>query len=148
VLLVALTQPLKRNLDVAAIERFIADEAAGLPGIRAAFTRSDLLSGRYPDTAEARGVLASFHPRRSGNVILVAEPFWHLSDDPDGSAASHGSVHAYDTHVPIMVSGPGIRQGIVHRRVAARDVARTLSTYLGTAPPSGAVGAVLFEVFE
>jgi hypothetical protein len=137
-----------RAVDVAAVERYIAEQVSATPGIRAAFTRSDLLSGRYPDTAEARGVLASFHPQRSGNVILVAEPFWHLSGEPNGSAATHGSMHAYDTHVPIMLAGPGVRQAVVHRRVAARDVALTLSTYLGTAPPSGAVGAVLPGAIE
>ena len=136
------------DADPAAIERFIADYLQGLVGVRAAFTRSDLLSGRYPDTAEARSILAGFHPRRSGNVMLVAEPFWHLGDEPWGSATTHGSMYAYDSHVPVMLSGPGIRPGVVHRRVAARDVACTLSTYLGTSPPSGAVGAVLREALE
>lgn len=136
------------GLDIAAVEQALAGQMMKVPGIRSAYTRSDLLAGRFPDTAEARGVLASFHPRRSGDVLLVPEPFWYLSGDRYGSAATHGSPYAYDAHVPLMMAGPGVGRGIVHRPVAPRDLAPTISAYLGIAPPSGSVGAVLAEMLE
>ena len=95
-----------------------------------------------------RQVQASFHPARSGDVLLVHDPFWYLSEDPHGNTAMHGSPYTHDTHVPIMVAGPGIARAVVHRRVAPRDVAATLSTYLGISPPSGSVGKPLTEVFR
>jgi hypothetical protein len=60
-------------------------------------------------------------------------------------AAIHGSPWAYDTHVPIMIAGPGVPRLTVHRRVGPEDIAATISTYLGTKLPSGASGELLFE---
>jgi arylsulfatase A-like enzyme len=94
-------------------------------------------------------VVAGFNADRSGNVIVVPSPFWYLEKEPESNAAMHGTLHRYDTHVPLMVAGPGIRrQLVVHREVAPRDLAPTLSAYLGIAPPSGSVGVLLEEVWE
>lgn len=136
------------GLEVAAVERALADRIMQVPGIRSAYTRSDLLAGRIAGTGEAASVLAAFHPRRSGDVILVPEPFWYFGGDRYGSAATHGSPHAYDAHVPLFVAGPGIRSKVVNRPVAARDVAPTISAWLGIAPPSGSVGAPLAEALD
>jgi predicted AlkP superfamily pyrophosphatase or phosphodiesterase len=134
------------GLEVAAVERAVAEEIVGIPGFALAFTRSDLLAGRHPASPEAARVLAAFHPQRSGNVIVVPDPFWYLDEEPFGNAAMHGTLYSYDTHVPLMFAGPGIGRGVVHRRVAPRDLAPTLSTWLGTVPPSGSVGVPLVEV--
>ncbi len=58
----------------------------------------------------------------------------------------HGSPYSYDTYVPIMFAGPHIKQMTVSRLVAPRDIAATVTNYLGIKPPSGSVGNVLTEV--
>jgi len=134
------------GLDMEQVERAVAEELAKVPGVAFAPTRSDLLSGRIPPSREAERVATGFHPRRSGNVMLVQEPFWYLDATPHGNAAMHGSPYSYDTHVPIAFAGPGVPRRVVHRAVAPRDVAPTLSKYLGTRQPSGSVGSPLSEV--
>jgi predicted AlkP superfamily pyrophosphatase or phosphodiesterase len=136
------------GLDAAVAERFLAAAAVGDPGIAAAFTRSDLLHERVPANPESDRVQAAFHPARAGHVYAVQAPFWFLDTEPHSDAATHGSPYAYDTHVPLMVAGPGIASRRVLRSVAPRDVAPTLSAWLGVAPPSGSVGDVLVEVLE
>jgi predicted AlkP superfamily pyrophosphatase or phosphodiesterase len=136
------------GLDVAAVERAVAEEILRIPGFALAFTRSDLLAGRYPSTPEATRVASAFHANRSGNVLVVPSAFWYLEKEPDGNAAMHGSLYRYDTHVPLMLAGPGVGRRVVLREVAPRDLAPTLSAYLGIAPPSGSVGVLLEEVWE
>ncbi len=136
------------GLAVAAVERVVADEVQKVPGVAFALTRSDLLMGRVPQAREVERVAAAFHPGRSGNVIVVQDPFWYLDATPDGNAAMHGSPYAYDTHVPLMFAGPGVKRGKVYREVAPRDVAPTISAYLGISPPSGSVGEPLLEVLQ
>jgi len=136
------------DVDVPGVERTLAERMMRVPGIRSAYARSDLLAGRVAATAEASSVLAAFHPRRSGDVVLVPEPFWYFGGDRWGSAATHGSPYAYDAHVPVFVAGPGIVPAVVHRPVAARDVAPTISAWLGIAPPSGSVGVPLAEALD
>jgi len=134
------------GLDLEQVERAVAEELNSVAGVAFALTRSDLLSGRIPGTREAERVATGFHPRRSGNVTVVQEAFWYLDATPHGNAAMHGAPYSYDTHVPIAFAGPGVPRRVVDRSVAPRDVAPTLSNYLGTRQPSGSVGSPLGEV--
>jgi predicted AlkP superfamily pyrophosphatase or phosphodiesterase len=63
-------------------------------------------------------------------------------------AATHGSPWSYDTFVPILFAGPGIRAQTSHRSVEPTAIASTLAAYFGFKPPSGAQGDVLVEVLE
>lgn len=137
-----------QGLDVAEVERAVAAEIVQIPGFSLALTKTDILTGSVPDTLAASRVVTGFHPQRSGNVIVVQNPFWYLSSTPDGDTAMHGSPYTYDSHVPIMLAGPGIGHGKIDRRVAPRDVAPTISAYLGISPPSGAVGNPLPAIGE
>jgi predicted AlkP superfamily pyrophosphatase or phosphodiesterase len=129
-----------------AVERALAEEVLRMPGFARAFTRTDLLAGRVALDPVARAVAEGFHPRRSGNVMLVQSPFWYLYDKAEEHAAMHGSPYSYDTYVPLLIAGPGVSRAKIYRRVSPRDVAPTLAAYLGVAPPSGSTGAVLPEV--
>jgi arylsulfatase A-like enzyme len=63
-------------------------------------------------------------------------------------AAMHGSPWRYDTHVPIIFTGPEISSQTVHRLVHPVDVAPTLAALLGMTPPSSAHGTPLEEVLH
>ncbi len=134
------------NLDVAAVERATAEEIMKLPGFALALTRTDLLAGRVPDDPVGRRVQHSFHPTRSGNVLLVPAQFWYLYPEPHKYAAVHGSPWSYDTHVPVMIGGWRIRPAAVHRPVAPEDIAPTVAQCLGIKAPSGCIGQALEEV--
>jgi predicted AlkP superfamily pyrophosphatase or phosphodiesterase len=131
------------GIDLAEAERALAEEITRVPGYYAAFGRSDLQSGALPDTELVKLAARSMHPLRSGHVIVVQDPFWYMSDEPEGNAATHGSPWAYDTHVPIMIAGPGILNQRVVTRVAPSDIAPTISAYLEIPRPSGATGNLL-----
>lgn len=60
----------------------------------------------------------------------------------------HGSPWRYDTHVPIIFAGPGIKAQKVHRLVHPVDVAPSLAAALGMSPPAAAQGEPLQEVLE
>ena len=131
--------------DVAEVERALAEAVLKVPGVALALTRSDLLFGRVPNTLIAEKVLNSFHPDRSGHVLVVLDPHWQTFRSPGAMAVTHVSPYAYDTYVPIMIAGPGVGPKIVRRSVAPSDVAPTIAAYLGINPPSGAVGTPLPE---
>lgn len=131
------------GLDLVEVERALAAEFMQMPGFTVAYSRSDLLAGSVPDTFHAKMAAHSIHPTRSGHVIIAQDPFWYLASEPEANAATHGSPYAYDTHIPIMIAGPGIRQQRVVAPVEARDLARTVCKYLDIAPPSDATGQLL-----
>jgi hypothetical protein len=141
------------GLDVADVERFVADELMKIPGIVYAQTRNDLLAGRITESPIQNQIRRSFHPTRSGNIHMVPEQYWFLHSTEEAEkmgiesiAAIHGSPWAYDTYVPIFFAGSGVPARVIGRRVAPTDIAATLAAYLGVKPPSGSVGSVLTEV--
>ncbi|MEP5092217.1 MAG: alkaline phosphatase family protein [Paracoccaceae bacterium] len=136
----------ERGLDPVLVEETVAEELQKLPGIAYAIGSSALRSGSFPPTKISNAVLANFNPDRSGDIYVVFEPHWFVADfDGLTVASAHGSPWTYDTHVPLIFAGPGIKPQSVSRRVETVDVAPTIAIYLGTKLPSGASGAPLSE---
>jgi predicted AlkP superfamily pyrophosphatase or phosphodiesterase len=81
----------------------------------------------------------SFHPDRSADVAVHLRENYMLGS----RGATHGSAHDYDTHVPIVFMGPGIAAGSFNDRVRTVDMAPTLASLLGLAPPADLDGRVL-----
>ena len=100
------------------------------------------------DTNPLANQIANNHnPKRSGEIYVAQKPYWFLFEEKK-VADMHGSPWRYDTHVPLMFAGEGIDKITVHRLVRPRDIAPTLSAYLGLTPPAAAQGNVLVEVVE
>ena len=135
------------DIDLAALETTIAKALLAFPAVSYAIPSTSLERGTVPDNALTRAVLNNYHAARSGNIYVVFNPGWFINDlDGLSVACVHGSPWRYDTYVPIFFAGNGIRPQTVSRRVHTVDVAITLSTAIGTRPPSGAAGDVLLEV--
>jgi hypothetical protein len=86
----------------------------------------------------------TFHPGRSGDVLWAYEPFYLCG----GAGATHGSPWRYDTHVPLMLFGAGVRPGIHRRKVSPAMLAPTLAELLGIDAPAACVEEPLAEIFE
>ena len=97
---------------------------------------------RLPEGETSSRIYRGFDPARSGDVAVVCEQLW-LPETLD--TTSHGSVYSYDTHVPLLLAGCGIRQVVSDRAVGPHDLAPTLCTLLGIAYPSACEGTVLEE---
>ncbi|MEW6735692.1 MAG: alkaline phosphatase family protein [Acidobacteriota bacterium] len=139
----------EKGINITQAEELAGHEALKTAGIATYFTRTQLLAGQLPNTEIARRVMTGFHAQRSGNVFLLVEPFVLIAEDKDELAGTaHGTPYHYDTHVPIMISGPGIRPGVYHAPCSPTDIAPTLATLLNIEPPSGSVGRVLSEALQ
>ncbi len=137
----------ENGLDQAEVERALAAELMKFDGIAAAVSSSDLLKGDLPDTPLIRQIRRNFHPKRSGDIYLVQEPYWFFCSDEDIALCSiHGSPWLYDTYVPIFFAGRNVPSQRISRLVHPVDIAATLSAYLSIKYPSGLVGTPLVEV--
>jgi len=113
-----------------------------LEEVAAVFSRADLDSGRPPQTDLEARVQRSYFPSRAGDLYIVHPPFsfWQT-----GAAANHQSPYFYDSHVPLMLHGPGVARGRFGRRVEIADLAPTLAELLSISPPETIDGRVLRE---
>src|SRR5258708_1012787 len=134
----------KNNADAAEVRRFAADVARGLPHIARVYTRDELLRSEGAREWPGTAVQFGFYGPRSGDLFLVPEPYWMYS--PQGT--THAQPYSYDSHVPLIFMGPGIRAGIHYEPVTINDAAPTLAAILGVEKPSGSTGRILFGIFE
>lgn len=129
-----------------AAETVAAEACRKLPGVAAVFTRTQILEGRLPPTTLGRAVALGFHPGRSGDVVLVPEPFWTPQRNRQG--AQHGTPWTYDAKVPLLLAGTGVNAGRHRTRASTLDLAPTLCDLLGIGPPNGCEGRVLSEALR
>lgn len=128
----------------AQIEKVAAEAVEALPGIYACYTRSQIESGALPQTDLTRHVLNGFFPKVSGDIVVVSDALSFTDPGTGGPyATTHGTPYAYDTHVPILLSGFGIRHGIWTDPVTPADIAPTLCQLLGIEYPSACDGKIL-----
>ena len=114
-------------------------------GIYLAITPADV--EQSPDSRLLHQIRNNLHPIRSGDIYVVQDPYW-FNFDKGPVAGMHGSPWNYDTHVPVIFAGAGMKAKMVYRRIQPADVAPTLSALLGMSPPASAQGTVLPEVFS
>ncbi|MEP7272442.1 MAG: alkaline phosphatase family protein [Acidobacteriota bacterium] len=131
-----------KKLDKKAVELAACAAAITVRGIGSCYTRSDLIAGSLPQDRVARAVASGFYAARNGNIIAVPEPFWFVAE---GIATTHGGPYSYDTHVPVILYGPGFIAGRYTEESSPADIAPTLAALLNLTPPSNYVGRVLSE---
>lgn len=139
----------ERKADPVAVQEVAGRACLKIPGFAAYFTRSQLEAGQVPATPLARAAQLSFHPFHSGDVLLVAKPFylWGKYGEKTGGS-THGSPYRYDTHVPMAFWGAGIKAASLHERADLSDFAPTLAALLGVSAPAAADGFARAEVFR
>ena len=139
----------EKGLDQAVVEQAVATELLKFDGVAYAVSSTALRTASLPDTLLMRSILRNFHPKRSGDIYLVFEPNVFINDfDGLTVASTHGSPWRYDTFVPVIFAGAGLKAAKVSRAVTPYDIAATLSAYFNIKPPSGAVGVLLPEVLR
>ena len=139
------------GVDLEEAERVLGEAVMKVPGVARYFTREQLEKNSIsPADPVARRVLHGFYSQRSGDVIIVYEPYAIQFDPPDDptdprSSATHGSPYSYDTHVPLIIMGRGFASGRYAQAAAPTDIAPTLAHVLGVEAPSCSAGRVLAE---
>ena len=87
----------------------------------------------------------TYYPRRSGDFQIVFEPNW-VEGYVKGT--NHGSIYAYDTHVPLLWYGWKIKKGEIYRRTSIADIAPTLAQILDILEPNGSIGNPIIELWN
>ncbi len=88
-----------------------------------------------------------YHNKRCGDVLYLISPS-NLNDAYGRKGTDHRTPYAYDTHIPIIFYGFGIKEGSSMRPVNITDIAPSISQLLKVSYPSGCTGQPLPELFE
>ncbi len=135
----------KNNWNVEAIENTIARFLLTKKGVAKAVTASSLKAAEFTDRILGNAQ-RGFHQARSGDILYVLESGWIPSGYHTGT--THGSPYNYDTHVPLLWYGAGIKKGQSDHFVVIPDIAATIAALLEIQAPSACTGVPIIGLLK
>jgi len=132
----------EKGLDLKKIQLEVADFLLRFDGIKETYIADDLKRMEY-NFGRKKLLQMGFNHKASGDVMIIMEPAW-LTNASRGT--THGTGYTYDTNVPIVFYGWGIKAGQSANYATITDIAPTLAMLLKTRIPNGATGEPILEV--
>jgi predicted AlkP superfamily pyrophosphatase or phosphodiesterase len=126
------------------VQRAAAEAVRAMPHIFRVYTADELRNAHGTGDPVTAALTYGYYGARSGDIFIVAEPYYLDGD----TGTTHGTPFGYDTHVPVIFMGPGIRPGHYYEKIAVNDIAPTLAAIAGVETPSGSIGRVLLEMWQ
>lgn len=138
---VYLTEPTRTSLASRPdLLKALVDGLSAMPGVLRVMPGSGLDARRDSTDPIERAAAMSYVPGQSGDIIMVPKPYWITTDS---SAATHGTLHPYDQHVPVIFMGKSfIKPGRYKDAASPADIAPTLAALVDL-PMSGIEGKAL-----
>jgi len=134
----------KLGLDLETVQKAIVNEQINYSNISKVYTATTMNSVYFADGIEAL-LQKGYNQKRSGDIILVNNPAY-ISYPKVGS--THGSGLNYDTHVPLLFYGKGIKKGHTFKKTEITDIAPTISALLGISFPNFSIGEPLEYIYK
>ena len=132
------------NVDEQAVKKWVIQYLKKNEVVTDAFATADILNTTLHKTL--REMLANgYYPSRSGDVMYIMKP-GYIAGGATGT--THGSWYPYDTHIPLLWYGWGVKKGKSNKETYMTDIAATVAALLHIQMPSGSVGKVIEEVMK
>lgn len=138
--------PKTSGIDLLIATELITKYLQSVPGIARVYSESTLRQGDFGEAGIKGMIIRGFYPRRSGDIAFALEPGWITWGSVAGS--THGSSYIYDTHIPMIFYGTGIKKGSSSQYHSITDIAPTLSILLKIEFPSGCTGQPISELLD
>lgn len=108
------------------------------------YNRKDFARGNITDPNLTK-IIRGFDPKQNGDMIVLLEP---QDMEYYETGTTHGTTYMYDSHVPALWFGWGIKKGQTSSPKEITEMAPTLSQKINITFPNGTEGKVLEEILE
>lgn len=112
--------------------------------VKRAYTRKEILASSVTDY-HLQMIERGFDPKQNGDLVILLDPaymeYYH-------TGTTHGTTYSYDTHVPNLWYGWGVKKGQTSARKEITQIAPTLSQLIHITIPNGSYGNVLEELLD
>lgn len=136
----------ENKLDYEAVKKATVSFLQKQPGIQFAVDIEHIGDASIPEPVKSK-IINGYDSKRCGPVMIIPEPGW-IDGHEGGTGTTHGSWNPYDTHIPLVFMGWGIKHGTTNRTVLMSDISPTLAALLHIQMPNGNVGNVIGEVVK
>ena len=134
----------EKGYDLDDAEEGFAQAILNFPKIAEVYTATPMRNTDFSKGA-ASLLQNGYNQKRSGNILYTLKS-GVISYTKTGS--THGSGYDYDTHVPLLFYGWGIRQGSTVQKTEITNIAPTIAALLGLEMPDGTTGVPLEFVLD
>jgi predicted AlkP superfamily pyrophosphatase or phosphodiesterase len=138
--------PKTSGMDLFIVSELIGRFLLSQEGVSNFYTEAVLRQGRYDEDGLKGKLIRGYHQKRSGDIVFALDPGWVDSNSVTGT--THGSGYSYDTHIPMLFFGKGIKKGSSVKYHPVTDIAPTISAMLSIPFPNGCTGNPIEELFE
>jgi predicted AlkP superfamily pyrophosphatase or phosphodiesterase len=107
---------------------------------------NDLEETALPGDLKTR-IIRGYNSKRSGPITFGLEPGWY-GGAVNATGTTHGTWNNYDSHIPLLWMGWGIKHGATNRKTGMTDIAATLAGLLHIEMPNGCIGEPIEEVLK
>ncbi len=137
----------KNNLNEEAIRKSIVNFLWKVPKISFVVDNLKIGESGLPLLIAER-IRNGYNARRSGIITFVLDPAYYSGGSTKATGTTHGSWYSYDSHIPLLWMGWGVKQGSSNRPVNMTDIAPTVAALLHIQEPNGCVGKPIEEVIR
>ncbi len=132
------------GLNVKEIKKEFIDYLKRQNEVLNAFDEEELATTILPAVVKEK-FMNSYYFRRSGDIQYFYKP-QYIEGGADGT--EHGAWYPYDSHIPCVFYGWGVKPGKTNRETYMTDIAPTIAAMLQIQMPSGCVGKVITELIK
>ncbi|PHR70868.1 MAG: alkaline phosphatase [Lutibacter sp.] len=137
----------KLKLNLAEVQQSIADDLIDYKDIYRTITAKTLQTTDFTEGFMSL-VQNSYNQKISGDIVFVYTPSSITDYYKNKGGTTHGTGYNYNTHVPLLFYGNGIKKGESSIYHPITDIAPTISTILNIEFTSGNTGNVIEDVLK
>lgn len=136
----------EQHLDEDAIRSMTVKYLRNLDGVAFVTDMDRASQAAIPERIKER-IINGYNYKRSGVIQIVLEPQWY-GGSPHGTGTTHGNWNPYDSHIPLVWMGWGVKQGATNRVTHMTDIAATIAGLLHIQEPNGSIGNPIIEILN
>lgn len=125
-----------QHLDFAKIKQTVVDFLKEDSCVLYACDMEKTMTESIPEEVKYR-IVNGCNRERSGDVQIVLKPNFYTHGM---KGTDHGAWNLYDTHIPLVFMGWGIKHGATTKRTFMTDIAPTIGALIHVQAPNGCVG--------
>jgi arylsulfatase A-like enzyme len=127
------------------LKKFCINYLQKQEGVAFAIDMEKISEATIPKTLKEK-MNNGYNPARSGDIQIILKPGYFEGYGATGT--THGTWNPYDTHIPLVFMGWGIKSGSSYRHMSMSDIAPTLAALLNIQPPNANIGEPIEEVLK
>ena len=129
-----------KQLDFDNIKQTVVNVLKEDPSVLYACDMAKASTESIPEDVKFR-IINGYNRERSGDVVIVLKPNFYAHGM---KGTDHGAWNSYDTHIPLVFMGWGIKHGATTKQTYMTDIASTIAAMLHVQAPNGCVGKAIF----